>query len=131
MEAIDTLNTPMQDQSVVRDQVLKYLNGARHGARIAIFGLNSRLRLLQGFTSDPELIRTVLNGEKAGSQASPLINDSMSGDVPGAADELVNAVADSIGNNLTPLHSRPIYRNSWPSRSRSNCGCAHGTRSKR
>src|SRR5580704_6188517 len=58
---LDALNTPMQDQAYVRDQLRKYLKNASPGARVAIFGLTSRLILLQGFTSDPELLKTAID----------------------------------------------------------------------
>ena len=96
---LDRLNTPMKDQPVVREQVLKYLKEARSGTRIAIFGLNTQLRLLQGFTSDPEVLRAALNGKKAGAQGSPLLNNAVSGDGPGADDPMMDAVRDSMGNS--------------------------------
>ena len=43
---LDSLNTPMKDQAVVRDQMMKYLKTARPGTRMAIFGLSSKLHLL-------------------------------------------------------------------------------------
>ena len=96
---LDTLNTPMKDQPVVRDQMLKYLKEARPGVRMAIFGLNTQLRLLQGFTSDPELLRAVLNGKKGLPKSSPLMNDSMSGDQPGADDLMMDMATDVLGNS--------------------------------
>ena len=96
---LDALNTPMKDQSVVRDQMLKYLKEARPGVRMAIFGLSSQLRLLQGFTSDPELLRAVLNGKKGGANASPLLDNSLSGDQPGADDSMMELSADVLGNS--------------------------------
>lgn len=95
----DTLNTPMQDQSVLHDQVLKYLKEARPGTRMAIFGLNTQLRLLQGFTSDPELLRAVLNGKKGLPKGSPLMNDPASGDQPGADDPMLDMVTEAFGNS--------------------------------
>ena len=56
---LDTLNTPMSAQADVRSQVLQYLKQMRPGTRMAIFGLTSRLILLQGFASDPGLLSDV------------------------------------------------------------------------
>jgi len=95
----DTLNTPMKDQPFVRDQVLKYLKEARPNTRMAIFGLNTQLRLLQGFTSDPELLRAVLNGKKGLPKGSPLMNDPVSGDQPGADDPMMDMATDALGNS--------------------------------
>ena len=72
---LDKLNTPMAAQQDVRDQILKYLKGAPAGTRIAIFGLSTRLRMLQGFTSDPELLRQLVAGKKANGLGSPLMNN--------------------------------------------------------
>ena len=63
---------------MVRDQMLKYLKEARPGTRMAIFGLTTRLILLQGFTSDPELLRAVLNGKKGCLRAPSLMDDQSS-----------------------------------------------------
>jgi VWFA-related protein len=51
---LDTLNTPEDAQSAVRDQMVAYLKDVRPGARMAIFGLAKSLVMLQGLTSDPE-----------------------------------------------------------------------------
>jgi VWFA-related protein len=99
---LDALNTPMAAQSDVRNQMLKYLKETRPGTRMAIFGLTSRLILLQGFTSDPELLRDVLNGKKGLPKASIAIADQVNGDNPGADDpalEMAQEAADSMGNN--------------------------------
>jgi VWFA-related protein len=71
---LDKLNTPMSAQQQVRDQILKYLKEAPAGTRIAIFGLSTQLRMLQGFTSDPELLRQLVAGKKANGLGSPLLN---------------------------------------------------------
>jgi len=95
---LDALNTPQADQGVVHDQVVRYLKEARPGTRMAIFGLTTQLRLLQGFTSDPELLRAVLNGKKGRSQSSPILADAIGTDTPGSDDALMNDTADALGN---------------------------------
>lgn len=90
---LDTLNTPMTDQAFVRDQLRKYLKSAPPGTRIAIFGLTTRLLLLQGFTSDPELLKTAIDRKKA--KASPLLDDAVGGG--GAPPPLSETVAN-MGN---------------------------------
>jgi len=81
---LDALNTPMKDQSYVRYQMLKFLDDMPKGTRIAIFGLTTHLRILQGFTSDPEILRSVLSGKKNLPNGSVLLNDPVSGDYPGS-----------------------------------------------
>jgi VWFA-related protein len=58
---LDALNTPMKDQSFVRLQLQQYVKQAKPGTRVAIFGLANRLILLQGFTSDPETLKDVVD----------------------------------------------------------------------
>jgi len=75
---LDTLNTPMADQSYVRYQLQQYVKQADPGTRIAIFGLTSRLILLQGFTSDPETLKNAVE-HKLIPRASSLLDDPVSG----------------------------------------------------
>jgi VWFA-related protein len=75
---LDTLNTPLKDQAFVRDQIRKYLKNAPSGTRIAIFGLATHLYLLQGFTSNPEILKAAV-GRKGSSKSSPLLDDSVGG----------------------------------------------------
>jgi VWFA-related protein len=90
---LDTLNTPLQDQSFVHDQLKKYLNSSKPGARIAIFGLTTRLNLLQGFTSDPELLKAAINQKNL--QASPLLDDPVGG---GSGLQPLSDTVTSFGN---------------------------------
>jgi len=96
---LDKLNTPMDAQSVVRDQVLKFLKDVRPGTRIAIFSLTTELRLLQGFTSNPEILRALVEGKKGNQGASPLMNNATEGDQPGADDPMYDTMADALGND--------------------------------
>lgn len=57
---IDGLNTPLQDQLYIRQQLLKYLQKLEPRKNVAIYTLGTRLRLLQDFTNDPELLQTAL-----------------------------------------------------------------------
>jgi VWFA-related protein len=76
---LDSLNTPLDDQNNVRLQMLKYLKKPHPGRRTAIFSLDTRLRLLQGFTDDPALLLAALNNQKdgAGVQVSPLLQSTI------------------------------------------------------
>jgi VWFA-related protein len=92
---LDKLNTPVEVQPYVQDQLLEYLKKPHGSAHTAIFGLATQLRLLQSFTDDPEVLRLVLNGTKASPRASLLMQNPSRGDTTGAAD----SVSDSaIGN---------------------------------
>ncbi len=94
----DSLNTPMKDQAFVRQQMLKYLATPRPGARMAVFGLSQRLHLLQGFTSDPEVLRAVVSGKKNLAKASPLMDNAVSGDKVGA-DSPMDDMIEQLGND--------------------------------
>jgi VWFA-related protein len=85
---LDALNTPLKDQFYVRQQLLAYLNAAPPGTRIAIFGLTTQLTILQGFTSDPEVLKTVAT-RKLG-KSSPLLQDSVGGG------GIQNSIADDM-----------------------------------
>jgi VWFA-related protein len=71
---LDALNTPMKDQSYVRYQLQQYVKTAQPGTRIAIFGLTTHLILLQGFTSDPAILKNVVE-HKLLPRASVLLDD--------------------------------------------------------
>jgi|CZKD01.1.fsa_nt_gi VWFA-related protein len=70
---LDALNTPSRDQSYVHSQMIKYLKTVPPGTRIAIFTLASRLRMLQGVTTDSSELLAVLNSAQAGPRQSPLL----------------------------------------------------------
>jgi VWFA-related protein len=74
---LDALNTPLKDQAFVRQQLLAYLNATPPGTRIAIFGLTTQLTILQGFTSDPEVLKNIAS--KRLGKSSPLLQDSVGG----------------------------------------------------
>jgi VWFA-related protein len=97
---LDTLNTPLTDQAYVRQQLLAYLNNSQPGARIAIFGLTSKLTILQGFTSDPGLLKAVT--AKTVGKNSPLLQDAVGGGgiQNSGADDLedMGASADLVAN---------------------------------
>lgn len=67
---LDSLNTRITDMSTVRAEILKFLDAMPPGTRIAIFGLSTQLRLLQGFTSDPGLLHAALKDDKNRSKDS-------------------------------------------------------------
>jgi VWFA-related protein len=74
---LDALNTPMNAQTYVRQQLLEYLKNAPAGTPIAIFGLTDRLTILQGFTSDPAMLKAAVS--KATAQGSSLLDDPLTG----------------------------------------------------
>jgi len=61
---LDSLNTPMENQSYVHSQALKFLQSAKPGTRAAVFTMGQVLRFIQGFTDDPSLLVAALNSRK-------------------------------------------------------------------
>lgn len=72
---LDALNTQNGDQAFVRSQMIQYLKDLKPGPRLAVFTLGSRLRMLQGFTTDPTVLLAALNASK-GPQTSQLLKSS-------------------------------------------------------
>jgi VWFA-related protein len=69
---LDSLNTQAVDQTYVRPQMEKYLQSALNaptGARIAIFTLGSKLRMVRGFTDDSAKLEVALMNPKSGTAA--------------------------------------------------------------
>ena len=93
---LDALNTPLKDQAFVREEMLKYLKTSRPGTTMATFGLNQQLHMLQGFTSDPEVLRQAVAGKRALPRSFPLLNEGASG---GQSDALSDQTADILGDN--------------------------------
>lgn len=92
----DSLNTPLKDQSFVRQQLLEYIRTAPAGNRIALFGLTTHLIYLQGFTSDPGLLKAAI--DKRSMRASQLLDNPANGG-PGTqlSDTIGGAEASSHG----------------------------------
>ena len=53
---LDAMDSPINAQMVMRDQLIKYLKHMQPGPPIAIFQMDTEMRLIQGFTSDPKVL---------------------------------------------------------------------------
>ena len=103
---LDALNTHMKDQSYVIDQLREFLKNTPVGTRIAIFVLNDRLTMLQGFTSDLALLKSVVAKSTPGS--SMLLSDSSghSDDVGNGGTQTASEVMSGIaGGDMEQLIS--------------------------
>jgi len=129
---LDRLNTPMVAQTYVLQQLREFLKKVDPNSRVAIFGLTSRLIMLQGFTDDPRVLLYALdhNGRQ---QASVLLNDpgvqnlsdALTGEA-GAPDdpELRQFEADNasfqtqlqVGYTLTAFDQLAAYLSGFPGR---------------
>lgn len=95
---LDRLNTPLKDQPYLRDQLLTFLRTMKPGTRLAVFGLNTQLVYLQGFTSDPALLLAALQSKKNSPRQSALL------DAPGESklsDSIADAAARAVGATAT------------------------------
>jgi VWFA-related protein len=89
---LDSLNTPMKDQAFAKQELLEYLNHAAPGTRIAIFGLTTHLIFLQGFTTDPAVLKAAVLGKKSAG-SSPLLADAANGS---SAESMASTMLDSV-----------------------------------
>ncbi len=62
---LDFLNTEIADQQDAIRQLTKFMRSKPAGTKFAIFLLTERLEMLQGFTSDENLLLATLNGKSA------------------------------------------------------------------
>ena len=90
----DVLNTPLDDQPYARAQMLEFIKKST-GRRIAAFVLGDRLRLLQGFTSDTELMERAIS-DSATKPQRPHVSYSP----PSGADDMAK-LKDGTGADKT------------------------------
>lgn len=74
---LDALNTTLPHQAYVRDQMIRYLEKMPDGKPVAIYTLSNKLTLLQDFTSDPAVLKSVVKNLKG--KASPLQDNPTGG----------------------------------------------------
>jgi len=63
---VDSLNTLREDQSMVRDHLIAFLKTTQPGTPMAIFALQTKLRLVQGFTGDSATLLAALENKTTG-----------------------------------------------------------------
>jgi VWFA-related protein len=76
---LDYLNTPLQYQPYARKQLLEFLDKIPAGTRIAIFGLTEKLDMLQGFTTDPSVLKAALTSAAGAPRGSDILLDQVNG----------------------------------------------------
>jgi VWFA-related protein len=91
---LDKLNTPFNDQDFVLKQLVQFLKNSPQGSRIAIFGLTTHLLMLQGFTSDPELLMAAIKKPQVNGMSPNLNNDPVTG-APIQSEKLSDQVRES------------------------------------
>jgi VWFA-related protein len=53
---LDAMDSPMEAQMAMRQQLITFLKHMQPGPPVAIFQLDTEMRLIQGFTSDPKVL---------------------------------------------------------------------------
>jgi len=96
---IDELNTPIEDQTYVRNQLLKYLKDAKPGTQVAVFGLTTRLYLLQGFTADLDRLRTMMASSKTLPNPSAFMESTSALDPMAADNSMIDSISSAAGNS--------------------------------
>jgi VWFA-related protein len=91
---LDYLNTPLTAQPYARKQLVEFLDKAPAGTRIAVFALTNHLIMLQGFTSDIEVLKAALTRKKGAPQASDILSDATNGGPIGNT-----TLSDAIAND--------------------------------
>jgi VWFA-related protein len=71
---LDSLNIPIATQSIMQKQLVDFAGKMPAGTRVAVFGIGAtgQLAMVQGFTSDRELVKKALKSHKLDMQVSPL-----------------------------------------------------------
>ena len=62
---LDSLNTPAPDQVYVHSQMIKHLKDIPANTRVAVFTLASRLRMVQGVTTDSSALLAAVNQQNS------------------------------------------------------------------
>ena len=75
---LDSLNTPPQESTMARAQMMRYLRTLAPQARVAIFLMGLNLRVLHDFTDDPAALRAKLDKATLGMPMATVTNYSQS-----------------------------------------------------
>ncbi|MGD0910688.1 MAG: VWA domain-containing protein [Terracidiphilus sp.] len=99
---LDFLNTELSDQQIAIQQLGKFLRTKPAGTRFALFLLTERLEMLQGFTSDENLLLATLGGKSARPRvSSEMQRMDLTSIIEGSrAQALVNPGAETNVQNL-------------------------------
>jgi VWFA-related protein len=113
---LDALNTTSPNQAYAREMMIKMLPKLPQNQPMAIYLLGSKLRLVQDFTSDPELLKKAASSIKG--QPSRLL-DNPAGTSPAAApmgsvaSELIASVP-GLANQLSQFEAeQSVARNDF------------------
>ena len=122
---IDAQNTQPEDQGYARLQALKYLDKASRRELVAVYALDTTLKVLQEFTEDHALLRTSIDKYKMtqslnmqdGSPGSPGLLTGLTGNAANAARamnfqrqaDITSAAFEAIARHLAGLPGRKKF----------------------
>jgi VWFA-related protein len=102
---LDALDTPVEAQMYLREQMIAYMKTVPAGSKIAIFQLDTQLHMIQEFTSDPEVLRQVVNSKRNQPVLSPLLGGPSA---PGYVRERLRQQILSEGMQLLARYLAPF-----------------------
>ena len=108
---LDSLNTPEADQQFVHQKIVNFIHDIRPGTRMAIFTLNTKLRLLEGFTTDASLLKQALD-RKAAAPGATMASHTREDDLRDKEEVAIIAEmtgnADAYNNAAAKAHARTL-----------------------
>ncbi|MGB6975242.1 MAG: VWA domain-containing protein [Terracidiphilus sp.] len=104
---LDSLNTPMEDQTYVHQQALRFLKSVHPGTRMAIFTMSLGLHFVQGFTDDPSQLLAGLNDSNNNEMEVPALLKSY--EESGAQSDVIEIMSRPVpaGPNATTTAAPP------------------------
>ena len=96
---LDSLNTHMENQSVVHKQAVAFLKTAKPGTRSAIFTMGLGLHFIQGFNDDPAVLMAALNNKKNNEVETAVMLKAQA--ETNAQQNLIGAMSTPEGNGAT------------------------------
>ncbi len=72
---IDALDNQVQDQMRLRQAMLGYMKTVPYGTKIAIFQLDTQMRMVQGFTTDPAVLLAAVQSKRDSPGFSPVLGN--------------------------------------------------------
>jgi VWFA-related protein len=90
---LDGLNTKLMNQVYARAEMVKFLQKLPPNQPVAVYALGTKLWLLQDFTTDPTLLKKVINEKKIN---SPLLGDTESFYPPSVMEQMPSVMLQRV-----------------------------------
>jgi VWFA-related protein len=101
---LDSLDTPIATQSILKQRMLEFVDKMDAGTRIAVFSLSptGQLTVVQGFTTDTDLLKTALKSKKLNLGISTLEDTGQDDHVDIPTDMLPQTQTTTTSKNSPP-----------------------------